>query len=330
MIKEREFLSWLVKNPSESDQLRSRQVTVAQIATLEELWKKDANASFMDLQKPGIDEEPEPVLLRYESGFAYQNIFGPLIKMEADYDKKLKESQTQDNIHVRWDIGLNKKIIAYFNIIKSDSDFKLMHGDELRLTYAGDSYKKWFGVGHVIKIPDNFSEEVGIEMKSNLNVPTDYNSNFSIQYVWKATSFDRMRKALQEFATNSNCVSSYIYHKLLGHQTGPEPNYDSDTHTDFKLSKYSAEHLPELNRSQAFAVKHTLDRPLSLIQGPPGTGKTVTSATIVYHMVKTQPSNDKKPVLVCAPSNTAVDQLTEKIHQTGLKVVRLMVRVFFC
>lgn len=30
-----------------------------------------------------------------------------------------------------------------------------------------------------------------------------------------------------------------------------------------------------------------------------------------------------RPVLVCAPSNIAVDQLTEKIHQTGLKVVRL-------
>jgi chaperonin cofactor prefoldin len=28
-------------------------------------------------------------------------------------------------------------------------------------------------------------------------------------------------------------------------------------------------------------------------------------------------------VLVCAPSNVAVDQLTEKIHATGLKVVRL-------
>ncbi len=26
---------------------------------------------------------------------------------------------------------------------------------------------------------------------------------------------------------------------------------------------------------------------------------------------------------MCAPSNTAVDQLTEKVHQTGLKVVRV-------
>lgn len=53
-----------------------------------------------------------------------------------------------------------------------------------------------------------------------------------------------------------------------------------------------------------------------LLQGPPGTGKTVTSATIVYHLCKQSGGQ----VLVCAPSNIAVDQLTEKIHRTGLKV----------
>jgi regulator of nonsense transcripts 1 len=30
----------------------------------------------------------------------------------------------------------------------------------------------------------------------------------------------------------------------------------------------------------------------------------------------------KEQVLVCAPSNIAVDQLAEKLHLTGLKVVR--------
>lgn len=58
---------------------------------------------------------------------------------------------------------------------------------------------------------------------------------------------------------------------------------------------------------------------VSCSQGPPGTGKTVTSATIVYHLAK----QNSHQVLVCAPSNIAVDQLTEKIHKTGLKVVRL-------
>ena len=57
---------------------------------------------------------------RYEDAYQYQNIFGPLVKLEADYDKKLKESQTQDNIVVRWDVGLNKKRIAYFHFAKAN------------------------------------------------------------------------------------------------------------------------------------------------------------------------------------------------------------------
>ena len=45
----------------------------------------------------------------------------------------------------------------------------------------------------------------------------------------------------------------------------------------------------------------------------------MTSATIVYHLAQ----QNEGQVLVCAPSNIAVDQLTEKIHSTGLKVVRV-------
>lgn len=54
------------------------------------------SATLEDLEKPGVDEEPQHVLLRYEDAYQYQNIFGPLVKLEADYDKKLKESQVSD------------------------------------------------------------------------------------------------------------------------------------------------------------------------------------------------------------------------------------------
>lgn len=60
------------------------------------------------------------MLCRYDDAYQYQSIFGPLVKLEADYDKKLKESQTQDNIVVRWDLGLNKKRIAFFNLPKAN------------------------------------------------------------------------------------------------------------------------------------------------------------------------------------------------------------------
>ena len=57
----------------------------------------------------------------YQDAYQYQHIFGPLVKLEADYDKKLKESQKKENISVRWEWGLNRKRIAYFSFPRSDA-----------------------------------------------------------------------------------------------------------------------------------------------------------------------------------------------------------------
>ena len=133
LIKDRMFEKWLVNIPSDSEMMRARQVSAAEMNALEELWKDDADATFQDLQKKSATEEAVvPVALRYDDGYHYQNIFGPLVKMEADYDRKVKEAQTQGNVDVRWVQGLNKKMIAYFHMAKNDSDLKLMTGDELR------------------------------------------------------------------------------------------------------------------------------------------------------------------------------------------------------
>lgn len=156
LIDDRSFLSWLVKPPSETEQLRSRQISFAQINRLEDLWRENANATLEDLEKPGVDDEPQPILLRYEDAYQYQNIFGPLVKIEADYDKRLKESQTQTDITVRWDLGLNQKRVAWFCLPKLESgEVRLAVGDELRLRYTGELHKAWEGVGHVLKIPNS-------------------------------------------------------------------------------------------------------------------------------------------------------------------------------
>ena len=138
LIEDRSFLAWLVKIPSEQEQIRARQITAQQINKLEELWKDAPESKLEDLERPGVDEEPQQVLLRYEDAYQYQNIFAPLVKMEADDDKKLKESQTQGDIEVRWDLGLNKKRLAYFCLPKANEEMRLMAGDELRLRYIGD------------------------------------------------------------------------------------------------------------------------------------------------------------------------------------------------
>ena len=92
---------------------------------------------------------------------------------------------------------MNKKRVAYFHFAKANEDMKLMQGDELRLRYLGELHKPWSGVGHVIKIPDNFGDEVAIELKSNAGVPIDCSHNFVVDFVWKSTSFDRMQVCLK-------------------------------------------------------------------------------------------------------------------------------------
>ncbi|EZF78308.1 hypothetical protein H105_00699 [Trichophyton soudanense CBS 452.61] len=318
LMEDRSFLPWLVSAPSDQEQLRARHLSPQMIAKLEELWKENASATVEDLEKAtNVDDEPAPVLLRYDDAYQYQNVFGPLVKIEADYDRKLKEAQSQDGLTVRWDLGLNNKHLASFVLPKLElGDVKLAVGDEMRLKYAGELRPKWEGVGYVIKIPNNQSDEVTIELRSkgdHKSVPTEISHNFTADYVWKATSFDRMQLAMKTFAVDEMSVSGYIFHRLLGNEVAAAPMKTQ------MPKQFSVPGLPGLNSSQINAVKAVLQKPLSLIQGPPGTGKTVTSATIIYHLAKVNAGQ----VLVCAPSNVAVDQLCECIHRTGLKTVRV-------
>ncbi len=74
-----------------------------------------------------------------------------------------------------------------------------------------------------------------------------------------------------------------------------------------------------LNSSQEQAVRHCLSaRDLAVVHGPPGTGKTTT----VVEVIKASVGLGQK-VLATAPSNTAVDNLLEKLVAAGVKVVRL-------
>jgi hypothetical protein len=55
--------------PSEQEQLRARQISAQQINKVEELWKTSPDATLEDLEKPGVDDEPQPVALKYEDAY---------------------------------------------------------------------------------------------------------------------------------------------------------------------------------------------------------------------------------------------------------------------
>jgi ATP-dependent RNA/DNA helicase IGHMBP2 len=74
-----------------------------------------------------------------------------------------------------------------------------------------------------------------------------------------------------------------------------------------------------LNESQREALHKVLDsEDVAFIHGPPGTGKTTTLVEAIAQTVKTEGQ-----VLVCAPSNAAVDLLVDKLSEKGLAVLRI-------
>jgi len=89
-----------------------------------------------------------------------------------------------------------------------------------------------------------------------------------------------------------------------------EPSFHTDAH---------AEKSDQLNASQQAAVEFALSaNDLAIIHGPPGTGKTTTVVELIRQAVE-----NGERVLACAPSNTAVDNLLERLTTTGVDAVRL-------
>ncbi len=95
---------------------------------------------------------------------------------------------------------------------------------------------------------------------------------------------------------------------LLGEQ---EPRFDAPQDFEFANQR--------LNPPQQDAVRFAMTaRDLAILHGPPGTGKTTTVVEVIAQTVR-----NGGRVLACAPSNTAVDNLLERLIAVVPSVVRV-------
>ena len=74
-----------------------------------------------------------------------------------------------------------------------------------------------------------------------------------------------------------------------------------------------------LDDSQAQAIETAVGQRLTMIQGPPGTGKTHTAV----HLLRALIDMGRGPILACAESNVAVDNLLEGLLDLDVKAIRL-------
>ncbi|WP_372369021.1 AAA domain-containing protein [Candidatus Uabimicrobium sp. HlEnr_7] len=120
-------------------------------------------------------------------------------------------------------------------------------------------------------------------------------------------TFIQMEEAIDKVISAKNCRLQELRDAIFGVSS---PKF---------YTKNNTINLDHLNVSQKEAVDKTLyAQDIAIIHGPPGTGKTTTLIASICETLKTE-----NQVLVCAPSNAAVDLLTVKLIECDVDVIRL-------
>ena len=168
------------------------------------------------------------------------------------------------------------------------------------------------------KIPDDANEMIGTIKRSGKNrmliilhaeeLPDwAYDGKLGINIQFDDNSYTEMQKALDVAIGARNCKQADLREIFAGTEKATFEKVDEGII------------IPQLNLSQNRAVRHALSaNDVAVIHGPPGTGKTTTLVQAIRLTLQTE-----KQVLVCAPTNTAVDLLSEKLIEQGINVLRV-------
>jgi ATP-dependent RNA/DNA helicase IGHMBP2 len=129
-----------------------------------------------------------------------------------------------------------------------------------------------------------------------------------IDLLFDENSYDEMFSALKTAdALSDDNKEGHLVQTLTGKRM---PAFDDIQQTP---------ELPGLNVSQNQAIRKIItSNELAIVHGPPGTGKTTTLVAAIKALLQ----REEKQILVVAPSNAAVDLLSEKLADEGLKVLR--------
>src|SRR5918993_1365857 len=130
-----------------------------------------------------------------------------------------------------------------------------------------------------------------------------------IDLLFDDNSYEEMQQAIRQAAARVDKNEDATLIKILIGEKEPAFSQGGTN------NKY-----PRLNSSQEGAAKKIIEgNELAIVHGPPGTGKTTT----LVQAIKAMFNMDHEQILVTAPSNTAVDLLSEKLAEEGLNVLRV-------
>jgi ATP-dependent RNA/DNA helicase IGHMBP2 len=247
-----------------------------------------------------------------------------LVKIEREEDhNQYRKLTEQSSVAERRANGLTWYPVAIRGSEMSRGDYLTVELE--RTTHQDISHQFRFGMPAVFfcnhdakndRVEGTVTHQNGNRLKITLRTDElpewSRDGKLGIDVLFDDNSYDEMQYALKQAMTVYDKSVSEPATRLVHILTGEKvPTFKA------QAPHYST---PNLNPSQQSAVETILRaNELAVVHGPPGTGKTTTLVQAIKALVKAE--NQK--VLVVAPSNTAVDLLSEKLHEEGLNVLRV-------
>lgn len=254
----------------------------------------EANSRLLQLKKNLLIE-------REEDYFQYRELF-----LKAGIDQRRKNGLTW------YPVKINSEELGYADLLQIEVE-RTSHTDTAHQFNAGKNISLFSNQ------PDQETREINgtiraaYKNKLKIILHTDelpdwcYDGKLGINVQFDDNSYTEMQKALDEvIAAKGNRVAEL--RDIL------------EEKIPFTFEKQDETLLvPQLNRSQNEAIRKALSaNDVAVIHGPPGTGKTTTLVSAIRVCLQSE-----SQVLVCAPTNTAVDLLAERLGALGISVLRL-------
>ncbi len=181
---------------------------------------------------------------------------------------------------------------------------KFKSGVGCQLSLHGSSQQSYKGTVSFVR-KDTMGIILSSEVYSLQQIPS--NVRMSVEQIYDERPYQVMKYAVEQVMESDSPRIQYLS-SCITDRVSPEADDLQNPAGNYGLNP---------SQNQALQAAKDCDY-ISIIHGPPGTGKTTTLVRLIREICETE-----SQVLVCAASNSAVDLLAIRLHEIGLRTLRM-------